>query len=216
MVLDDDPTIHEFWRRQFKDSILAVYTSPDQIGREYFENNTIGFLVDFDIRGAKMNGLDFIEKYKLVGRAFLVTQEFDYIQVQQRAQTLGCQVVPKPLLEDVIISQEQPQTRDRYDAIVLDDDDLILMTWKMAASDRNKSVLCFSNGSDLKSNLKNIDPDCAFYIDSNLSKNEKGEDIAKGLFELGYKNLYLATGYEPDQFSHVTWVKAIVGKDAVL
>jgi len=42
------------------------------------------------------------------------------------------------------------------------------------------------------------------------------QDIAKNLFELGYKNLYLATGYEPDQFSHVTWVKAIVGKDVVL
>lgn len=80
----------------------------------------------------------------------------------------------------------------------------------------NKSIICFINGFDLKANLNEIDLECAFYIDSNLSSSEKGEDLAKDLFDLGFKNLYLATGYEPDQFSHVSWVKAVVGKDVVL
>ena len=51
-----------------------------------------------------------------------------------------------------------------------------------------------------------------FYIDVHLSDNENGEQVTKELFELGFKNLYLATGFEVDQFSHITWIKGVVGK----
>jgi len=29
-------------------------------------------------------------------------------------------------------------------------------------------------------------------------------------------NLYLATGYDSDQFPHVTWIKGVVGKNPVV
>jgi hypothetical protein len=49
-----------------------------------------------------------------------------------------------------------------------------------------------------------------------LSQNESGVEISKELFNLGFKNLYLTTGYESDQFSHVTWIKGVVGKTPVV
>ena len=58
-----------------------------------------------------------------------------------------------------------------------------------------------------------FDKDSTFYIDSNLSDNQKGETIAKELFGKGFKNLYLATGYEPEEFCHLNFLKGVIGKD---
>jgi hypothetical protein len=51
------------------------------------------------------------------------------------------------------------------------------------------------------------------YIDSNLGNKVRGENVAKELADLGFQELYIATGYSAENFSHVTWVKGIVGKD---
>lgn len=49
-------------------------------------------------------------------------------------------------------------------------------------------------------------------MDSSLG-DLKGEDVAKTLYEKGYINIILATGYNKENFKHVTWVKDISGKN---
>ena len=83
----------------------------------------------------------------------------------------------------------------------------------MAAEECGKTLLCFNTGFELESALRDIDTETTFYIDSNLANKEKGEVVAKNLYSKGFKNLYLATGYEPNHFDHVTWVKGVIGKE---
>jgi hypothetical protein len=90
------------------------------------------------------------------------------------------------------------------------------MTWKMSAKNKGKSILCFQTKEELFAQLNEIDSNCPFYIDENLSNGIKGEQVTKELFNLGFKNLYLATGYPADQFVHITWIKGVVGKDPLL
>ena len=48
--------------------------------------------------------------------------------------------------------------------------------------------------------------------DSDLGEEIKGEYIAKNLYDQGYKNVYLATGYHPSDFDHLKWLKGVIGK----
>ncbi len=54
------------------------------------------------------------------------------------------------------------------------------------------------------------------YIDSNLDDNTKGEDIAQNIYQLGFTQIYLATGY-PERFlatkSQLCNICRVVGKD---
>ena len=51
------------------------------------------------------------------------------------------------------------------------------------------------------------------YIDRDLGENElHGEDFAFALHKKGFKRLFLATGYEPDQFVDKPWLQ-VIGKD---
>ncbi len=50
------------------------------------------------------------------------------------------------------------------------------------------------------------------FIDVNL-KEKSGLHIAQDLYSKGYKNLFLTTSYEPEQFENVKFIKGVIGKE---
>ena len=50
------------------------------------------------------------------------------------------------------------------------------------------------------------------YIDSDLGKGLKGEELSKGIFDLGFKNIYLATGKRKVDIKVPYWIKKVQGK----
>lgn len=108
----------------------------------------------------------------------------------------------------------------KYDIVLLDNDPLVCMTWEMKAKRNNKSILILTTEKLLHEQLNTIDPSSTFYIDVHLTNSDSdqgdGVQISKDLFDKGYLNLYLATGYDADKFSHVTWIKGVVGKAPVV
>lgn len=57
-----------------------------------------------------------------------------------------------------------------------------------------------------------FDKTTPIYIDSHLGEGIKGEEVSKSIFEMGFTNIYLATGYNPNDFGDLPWIKGIVGK----
>ncbi len=54
--------------------------------------------------------------------------------------------------------------------------------------------------------------DTHFYIDQELG-SQKGSDIAKGLFDHGFRNLTLCTCHDPQSLSkNFPWISAVQGK----
>lgn len=99
-------------------------------------------------------------------------------------------------------------------ALLLEDDPLIARMWKLEAERRNIELLTFTQFADLNSFLVNFPKDIHIFIDENISPTEKGSVIAKIIFSQGFKNIYLCTGYDPQDFDHVQgFVREVLGKD---
>lgn len=98
------------------------------------------------------------------------------------------------------------------DIVLIDDDELIRMTWETSAKNQGVRLRCFEKFAEFIKIHEQFDKAVPIYIDSHLANETKGEIAAKSLFEIGFKNLYLCTGYQDSQFPEMPWIRAIVGK----
>jgi hypothetical protein len=85
--------------------------------------------------------------------------------------------------------------------------------WQYCAKASKKRCLVFGSAAELEDILPEIDPKTPIYLDSTLTDGTTAEIYSKILFDQGYRELYLSTGYEPSHFGDLPWVKAILGKD---
>ena len=100
-----------------------------------------------------------------------------------------------------------------YKAVLIDDDILVRDSWLMRAKRAGVSLATFESIDEFKSILSSLPKTLPIFIDSNLGQGIKGEDFAKQLFEAGFTDLYLATGYPVSYFKPMSWLKGIVSKD---
>jgi len=84
----------------------------------------------------------------------------------------------------------------------------------MQASLVKKNIAPFNRSEDFKKVMDRYNKDIPIYIDSDLKEKIPGEIFANFLYEQGFCNLYLTTGYEKDRFSHLPWIKDIVTKES--
>ncbi|HAT73304.1 MAG TPA: hypothetical protein DCS63_10865 [Elusimicrobia bacterium] len=96
--------------------------------------------------------------------------------------------------------------------VLLDDDMLVHMNWKMAANASGAEFKAYKTPQDFAAGISDLSKDAAIYIDSELGNDIKGEDIAKDLHEKGFSNITMATGHSPEQFAHLPWLK-VTGKE---
>jgi len=98
------------------------------------------------------------------------------------------------------------------EAVLLDDDPLVHMNWKMAAKAGGVELKACRTRAELEAVLPDLPKDTPIFMDSDLGEGVKGEDIAKTLRERGFPNLTMATGHGPEKFSHLPWLK-VTGKE---
>src|SRR5262249_32724538 len=101
----------------------------------------------------------------------------------------------------------------KVDGVLIDDDELVRMTWKVAAGTRGMRILAFSSADAFYAEAAAIHFETPIYIDSNLGRQIAGEDVAIDLHKRGYRNLYLATGYEASKFGHLNILRGVIGKN---
>jgi len=98
--------------------------------------------------------------------------------------------------------------------ILIDDDPLVRLTWKMSADRRGISLKSFSRVEDFEQVKAEIDLKSPIYIDSQLQAGVRGEQVARELFLQGFQEIRLATGYDSSEFkNYLGFVKEVVGKD---
>lgn len=96
--------------------------------------------------------------------------------------------------------------------ILLDDDELVRLTWEHLAKKHNQTLFTFSNSDELFKNLDSFGKNSTFYLDSNLGKGIKGENIGLVLYQKGFINLYLTTGYKAEDFKDLAYIKGVKDK----
>ncbi len=97
-------------------------------------------------------------------------------------------------------------------AVLLDDDMLVHMNWKMAAKAAGVELKAYKTPADFSAAIETLSKDAPVYIDSELGNDIKGEDIAKDLREKGFTDLTMTTGHGADKFAHLPWLK-VTGKE---
>ncbi len=102
---------------------------------------------------------------------------------------------------------------DSCQAILIDDDSLVIMNWKMAARKKGVTLKTFKEPKEFINNADNYSKETILYIDTELADDVKGEDIAKELNEKGFKNIYMETGHPKEQFAHLKFIKEVIGKE---
>ncbi|HAH32747.1 MAG TPA: hypothetical protein DCL44_10585 [Elusimicrobia bacterium] len=239
VILDDDETIHQVWRGRFesaraKEQGIEVYhfSEPDKL-RGWLKNNpakaeSAVYLFDFELLGHKETGLSLAEELGLGGKAILVTSRYEEHRILRECERLKIRMIPKGLAGLVPITAENSVQRianseetakknvDSTPAsgveVLLDDDALVHMTWKMTARNKGITLKAFKTPAEFFASLETFPKDTPIYLDSELGDGVKGEDIAKDLREKGFTGIYLETGHPPEKFSHLPWLK-VIGKE---
>lgn len=119
------------------------------------------------------------------------------------------------LLADTKIVAQPVNQLQRPDLILIDDNKIITDAWQLSAIHNRKKIVIFNKLSDVEQAIDNFDFTTLIYIDSDLSDIIRGEQYAKKLFEKGFTNIYLMTGYAASFFAPMSWIKGVVGKDAI-
>jgi hypothetical protein len=96
--------------------------------------------------------------------------------------------------------------------VLLDDDALIRLGWEVAAREACVSLFSFATPEELLGAVEKIPKNSIFYIDAILANGERGEDVAKELFDRGFREIYLATNLSFDSSRNLSWIKGTQGK----
>ncbi len=96
--------------------------------------------------------------------------------------------------------------------VLIDDDLLIRKSWEMAAKKSNIQLLCCKDVAEFMSQLDGLAKDVSIYIDLELGDGLIGTKESHKINDLGFENLYIATGHDPGHVDSPAFIKGIVGK----
>jgi len=220
VVLDDDSTIHHVWQGRFKDARAAendidilhfiepvrlkkwVKSNPDKAGLALY-------LFDYELLGHSDTGLSLAQELGLGSRVILVTSRHEEKRIIEEAGRLKIRLLPKGLAGLVPVTVK---TGAAARAVLLDDDILVQMNWRLAAKAAGIEFSAFETAGEFASGIEGLPKDTLLYIDSELGAGVKGEDIAQDLRGKGFSAITLTTGHAPEKFAHLAWLK-VTGKE---
>jgi signal transduction histidine kinase len=215
IILDDDHYIHKIWAERFNDllnqniKILHFY-SPTEVSNFYLteKEKNILFLLDYEIINHKENGLALAEKLNIASKSILVTNRYEDMTIRATCDRLAIKIIPKPFAKDISINVFTNKS-----IVFIDDDSMITSLWKDCAMNFGIEISVFNDPTDFLRVLTLFEKNTLIYIDSILNHGIKGEYFSKSLYELGYRNIILATNLPKECFKDIWWVKDIVDKN---
>ncbi len=220
-ILDDDVSIHQIWNGRFEKANAKIsnveilhFSTPDQLAI-WTKNNkkilaTTLFLVDYEFLGFNKVGLEVIEDLEIQSQSILVTSHYEEIDLRKNCERLGVQLIPKDMAAFIPITIESEK---KVDAILIDDDSLVHLCWKQGAKEKHKSLASFSTEEEFMRVSSMFAKNTPIYVDVSLANGVRGELVAMRISKIGFSNVYLATGYEPDGFLNLPFIKGVIDKN---
>ncbi|TAK73186.1 MAG: sensor histidine kinase, partial [Gammaproteobacteria bacterium] len=218
LTLDDDESIRQVW-----DSRLLSLAKRHEIEVIHFNNveNLINWycqhpqakitcLFDYELIGQNLTGLDVISQLKIARDSFLVTSRYEDSEIRKRCAEIQLKIIPKSFSAFIPIEVET----NNLDLIFVDNDSSLTAVWKMRARDAKLNIAVFNDPQSFMKNLNLYSKNIAIYLDSDLGAGARGEVLAKELYDQGFNNIYLTTGYDKEYFPPMPWIKDIIGKMA--
>lgn len=227
VILDDDASIHQVWQGRFDtlplsrhDVPILHFFTPEEIRKWVKANGSSArealYLLDYELTGCAETGLSLAEELGIGDRTILVTSRYEEPAILQNCLRLKTQMIPKGLagVVPIKISESDAATAaDRLDAVLIDDDSLARMTWKLAASRFGKRLGAFTTIAEFLNASPSIDRRTPVYVDAELGDGVNGALESARIRELGFEKIYLATGHPASAFSGLAHLDGVVGKE---
>lgn len=98
--------------------------------------------------------------------------------------------------------------------VLIDDDKIVRIGWETQAKKKGIKLSTFQSVSDFLGSSSLIPIETIIYVDSNLGGGIKGEIESEKIFKMGYKNIFLATGYSNSDLNleATPWIKGSSSK----
>ncbi len=221
VVIDDDDSIHEIWKNRIREfqqnnlfSIILIHLYSPQDLKLWKENKNnclpITYLCDYEFIGYSETGCDLIINENIAKNSILVTSRCDDQNIIDECVKEKISILPKELAS--VVPFVTPPKKLLLDAILIDDSSLIRDAWSLSSKLNNKLLKTFNSYNEFIIESKNFSFETPIYIDSNLGNDIKGEEIAKDIYESGFKSIYLTSGYDPIEFPDLFHLKGILSK----
>ena len=98
------------------------------------------------------------------------------------------------------------------EAALLDDDELVHMTWRAAARKAGVELRAYKDAAALLAAAGELPKNLPLYIDSDLGAGAPGEAVAEEMRRRGFTDITMATGHGPERFAAFPWLK-VSGKE---
>lgn len=223
VILDDDDSIHKVWDGRLaplrRHGVDAVHVSSSGELRQWSKENPADaagarYLLDYELLGSEDTGLSLARELSIGARSILVTSRYEEPAIMEHCRTLGTRMIPKGLAGIVPIRVDRTVAeRVRWDAVLIDDDELARATWKVAASRSGKRLRSYSSAGEFLGEADAVDLSTPVYIDVDLAHGEKGDVESLKIHELGFAEIYLATGHGAGKFAGAVHLRGVVGKE---
>ena len=159
--------------------------------------------------GYKKTGLDVIEELNISSFACLVTSRYEDLSIRNRCEKLNIRIIPKSFAEYISIKCAENK---QFDAILIDDDPMMHMIWQMSSKQAGKNLGVYFTFDNFMQDIDCLDISTPIYIDANLKDGVCGDVVSESIYNYGFKEIYLTTGYDKERFSSLPWIKDVIGK----
>ncbi|RYZ84405.1 MAG: HAMP domain-containing histidine kinase, partial [Proteobacteria bacterium] len=219
VILDDEVSVFRAWERLLPKTPLGLpvfLTSKDAFRAWHSKrdkNKNYVYFFDYEI-GRTESGVQLINELSIGNNAILVTSRYDDRAVQKQAIAAGIKILPKDILQFTdfrILSNPHEAYADL--TVFVDDDESNRRVWEISARKANKSLLCFGDAETLMKAKKDLPLETRFFIDFSLGGGkDESLNLISELCGLGYRDIFLCTGYPKEAIQNIPGIKGIVGK----
>lgn len=199
VTVDDDVTIHQAWSQRLAAAGLPLENHIQLLNREQLKaylklsSRRDRFLVDYEFAGASYSGVSLVKEFNLQNQAILVTSRFEDAKVLREVRQVGLKLIPKSLVSATQLRQSKSKSLKHYDAVIIDDDELVHLVWKAVSREKGKSIECFYGFSEFEEKMNSISLESPIYIDSHLGRT-RGESFVPRLKQHGFRTVAVCTG----------------------
>jgi hypothetical protein len=135
-----------------------------------------------------------------------VTARSEEKEILLRVTNEKMKLLPKILASDVPIIN----IKEDKSIILVDNDDLVHINWKIQMKKQGINLASFYSISEFLDTAYSYSTDTPIFLDSNLDDGIKGEVDGIKIYNLGFNNIKITTGY--NELDQPYWVRSIIGK----
>ncbi len=98
-------------------------------------------------------------------------------------------------------------------AVLLDDDSNVQKIWAQSAKNARVELTCFGDKASLLKGVANMERRIDVFLESKGGNGALEAELAKELFNLGFRNIFVETATAAESFLKSHYIKRVMDKD---